>query len=167
MKRKDFLDWAARLTELDDTQIQNLYDRLNQLGKKPNGSIHVENDPEDWLWPGLVHALKSKGLLSTSAIPALKNGKGYKRYLEHSPQVRERLIRLVGVGDIRARDTLAHIAGKALILWCERKRLPESPGVIISMVPHTKEALELQFPGYIDAKLFQLVLGNLDERVGK
>lgn len=164
MKRQEFLQWASRLGDLDDNQVRELYQRLTQLGKKPNGTVHEEEESDDWLWPGLVSALKSKGMLSTSATTALKNSRQYKRYLEFSPIVRSRLIRLVGTGDTRSRDTLAHVVGNALILWCERKRLPESPGTVISMVCHSKEALELQFPGYIDAQLFKLVLGNLDEK---
>ena len=168
MKHQEFLQWKSRLRELDDTQIQTLYESLKQLGKKPNGSAQDTGaETDDWLLPGIIAALKSKGMLSTSAILALKNSRQYKRYLEFSPTVRSRLIRLVRTGDTRSRDTMAYVVGGALILWCERKRLPESPATVISMVCHAKEALELQFPGYIDAQLFQLVLGNLDERMHK
>lgn len=159
MKEDDFRRWASRLRELDEAQVQNLYGRLQQLGKKPNGREKEQDD--DWLLPGLIAALKDQGMLSSSAVPALKNSKQYKRYLEFAPLVRKRLSTLIKEGDTRSRSTLSYVVGKSLIMWCERKRLPESPGTVISMVCHSKEALELQFPGYISAGMFAMILKGL------
>lgn len=167
MKQEDFKLWVSRVGALTDAQVQELYERLRLLGKSQSSREHTEIDEDDWLWPGITAALKNKGWLSSSSVFALKSSKHYKRYQRDAPAVRSRLIRLVREGDTRSRDTLAYITGQALILWCAKKRLPESPGTVINMVCHAKEALELQFPGYIDAKLFQLVLGNLDERLRK
>ena len=165
MDDTEFRLWASKINELTEPQVANLNQRLKILGKGSgsiNGTAPLE-PADDWLFDGMYRALKSKGITSPSAIYAVKKTKGYKRYLADAPNVIHELELLLkdSRNSTSARMSLALLIGNVLIRWCEKKRLPLTAATIFSMVCHAREALEMQFPGYIASNLFHIVYDGI------
>lgn len=177
MNKQDFLIWKSRLIELSHEQASTVVQSLSALGFKDKALEETIHD--DWLLQGMLLAFKKHGYISSAGMFALRKSRGYKKYLGLKEVLQKDLLTLTGNGrTLSRRDTLAYVVGVAMIQWCkkhcvypvrdaETKKLISfreqalSVSIILSHVQHSRQALEEQFPGYIDAGMFSIVLEGM------
>lgn len=158
----EFNKWKSKLNMLSEEQVRIVFHSLKTLGKQEPVSKDTQIDTEgDWLYDGLVQACIERNLLSSASKFALTKSRGYPKYCEHAKKARKVLIDILG-DDKRSnsRAMLAQLAGAALINYCEKHRFPMFASTVISQVYRVREAIEEQFPGYIQSNMFLFVLTN-------
>lgn len=157
MDRAAFQEWLSHIPELTPEQVLNLRGSLSHLHQQNSkGPIQAS---EDWLWPGIARALVDQNQLSQAAIPSLLSSSAFSTYRESAPRVMAELNPLVD-GSSRRRRQLAYVVGCALIAYCDHLRLPKRPRFVLAQVRNARVALEVCFPGYIQAGLLHLILGG-------
>lgn len=165
---KDFPVWKSRLSELSEDQVTELLQSLKLLNKLPNKPFLKQTgfrEESDWLFDGIYLALKRAGWVSDSTRYRLLSTKSYGIYKRDAPAVMKQLEKLLpeGPGQHRAKTTLAYLVGNALVLWVKRrKKMPQKATTVVKFVTRAVEAIEGQFPGYIAANLFHLVIGGIN-----
>jgi hypothetical protein len=174
MKENEFLKWKAALPQLTPEQVTQVLTSLKSLGKI--GAVTLDNSAmgveDDWLFQGIVMALRKHGLASASGLVGLRRSKAFKQYYVASIDMRKQLAKLIPDGNNKsqARQSLAYLVGVCLIDWCKKRRvvptkkgfkdIPVSAQYILSQTSHILEALDDQFPGYRAANMFHLVVGR-------
>lgn len=118
-----------------------------------------EHQATDWLWPGIERALIDNNLLSRAAIVPLQTSRVFDEYKRVAPAVMAELGRLVD-GSAREKRGLAYVVGCSLIAYTKQQKLPERPRFVLGQVKNARAALEVCFPGYIQAGLLNLILGG-------
>lgn len=158
MKLEEFLEWKSKIPDLTPDQVMVTLASLKQLN--PNLRTESEPDPQDdWFLNGLFLAMRKNGLIRRSGIIALRRSKAMMAYNRNAAAVKRDLESLLGKNRKGiAQMSLAYLAGVSLIIWCKKNAQVVSAAIVLKNIAHTMEAIEDQFPGYIDSKLFHMVL---------
>lgn len=167
MNEHEFTIWKSKLRELTPDQRNATLGSLKYLG-----AIAVKEETsggeDDWLLKGIFIALKKNGLMAKSTLVSLRRGRAMKQYKEAAPILLETLSPIAS--STSAQSTLAYLCGIALIEWCRKYcfvkvedkfvQSPMSAQLILANSSKLIEALEDQFPGYIQANMFHMVVAS-------
>jgi len=163
MEKTEFEKITARLAELSPEQVTSLLQRIRLLHKRSMDNRSETLPGEDWLLQGIVVKLKRAGLLSEAGMPVLLRSKGYAAYRKRSVQLRQDLDGLLAKHSNRsaARLLLAGLVASALLGWLAARRIPATPNLLLLNADKAFTALSEQWPGYIEANLFHIVVSGL------
>lgn len=136
--------------------------KLKLLRKRRLNKLHLELLADDWLYNGLIRALAQAKLMTEKQCyhwPALP---WFKEYLQDRDEVMRDLQNLLPKGNKSQQFSLALLTGECLIHFLRFKHQDYFfPEQILRKVCNARQALDHQFPGYIENKLFyRLVLGE-------
>lgn len=178
----DFSSLLGKLPKFSADQRKQVLLRLKQQSQINNDNA-APNDTslhDDWLLLGICSALRARGLLTKMSLFALTQTTGYKAYLKvNQSLMRELSLLLPERSRSQARASLAQLVGVALIKWCEKSLTvavydeehdrhvrqqirPVSPSYVLKHAASAFEAIELCYPGYLDANLFHVLIGGFD-----
>lgn len=173
MKSKAFKEWLSHVHELDEDQVDQLFLRLkSQKRTIPNVTVPVDemvSETDDWIFAGIVNALKNKGKLSKASMPMLFKSKGYKAYNSVSSTIQE-VFQKVIPKDRSSRETLGYMIGLALIRYTEGKlwmKQVVSASDVLLQGRYAREAFEMAFPGYYQSNLIHFIVRQHSDRDGR
>lgn len=158
MKNQDYIEWRAKVVELNPDQVKDLRCRLQPFGENQTTTIDFT---DDWLFTGLFEELCKKGLASKISRRAILRSRGYKAYQRWAPGLMDELDRLLAPTKQKrmARTVLSLLVGQCLVHYT-RKKVPGmlTASKVLMQAEHIMEALNDSFPGYITPGLFQHII---------
>lgn len=160
MDSERFQRWSSHIHTLTDEQVEVVINKLKLSGHSMPATTKSHEQDNDWLFTGLILAMKQAHLTSHGNLSTLRNTKGYKRYAAHSTELMKTLEKLL-LKNGGNRTTLAKFIGQTLIAYCERKRVPLTASNVLLMSPNTLQALEVVLPGYADSGVLQHLVNQL------
>lgn len=161
MKDEDFQIYCTQLILLNEQQLNALVDRINLLGGK--GTATTEPDfSEDWLLPGIIEAMKARRVFSVLSKAALYRSKAFKVYRKSSKAIMKELERVMRIPlNSPLKASVAYAVGGALISWCKKRGMVGNSSSILMNAIHAIDALEEQFPGYMENNALYLVIRDI------
>jgi hypothetical protein len=145
----------AQLALMDSDQRKRISVACSILGQGTKDPIGLD-PPEELLWRSYQYAAPELELPAVGY--ARKNGKGWSQFKASAEAIESWIHDQFNPRDEAERHSVYRLIARCILIMVTKRDLPKNRPTLLSQAAYAKEAVEDQYPGYIESGFLRIVL---------